>query len=114
MRKLLATIATAITPSGCGPSEPPIAGTMTIRDVCQTSGYIIRQRLGNGFKTIDIPCTVTKPDDGLVLIRSGYISPINPNTINYEAVGQIERDRLKFISIKTEFDDQHIPIHQFP
>lgn len=114
MKKLLIPITTAVVLSGCGSSEPPIAGTMTIRDVCQTSGYIIRQRLGNGFKTIDIRCTVSKRDDGLVLISSGYKSPINPSTIRYEAVGHVERDRLKFIKIKTEFDDDFIPFHQFP
>jgi len=114
MRTLLATITTAVILSGCGPSEPPVAGSMTARDLCQTTGYLIRQKLGSNIKTLDTSCTAASQGGNNVLINSTYRTPINNRTIRYYAVGTVNGDRLRIEKIKTEFDKEYTPFHEFP
>lgn len=94
---LLAIISLIVT--ACTPTEPPLAGEMTERQICQTSGYLIRQKLGNEIKTHGIECTVTAISSQTVEISAGYKTPLN-TTHYYTAKARVSGDRLTINTIR--------------
>lgn len=98
-RIALAAIAAAL--SACTPAEPPIAGKMTERDICQTAGYLIRQKLGNNINTVDVPCSVSVTAGSEVRIQAGYKTPLN-STHYYTATGSVSGDTLRIREIRDE------------
>lgn len=97
----IALTAIAVALSACAPSEPPIVGSMTERDICQTAGYLIRKKLGNNMNTADVPCTVTVGGQSSVVINAGYKTPLN-STHYYTAAGSVSGDTLRIIEIRDE------------
>lgn len=112
MKKLVAMMIIPLV-SACGEAEPPLAGKMTERSICDTSGYIIRQNLGDNFKTINVECSVQKLSGNNVEISSGYTSPLGP-TLRYTARGVVNGDRLRLEEIKVHgVDVDFIPFRNF-
>lgn len=101
--------------AGCT-QEPPVAGSMSVTTVCQTAGYLIRQKLGNATKTNDMPCEVTNTGGSNVLIESSYKPAIGNETIDYTATGVVLDDRLRLLTITTSVDETSAPypFNQFP
>ena len=85
--------------SACTPSEPPIAGKMTERDICQTAGYLIRQKLGSNMNTVDVPCSVSVIERSEVSIQAGYKTPLN-STHYYTATGSVSGNTLRISEIR--------------
>lgn len=98
MRRIAITALLLIT-SACAPSAPPIAGKLTERQICQTAGYLIRQKLGNEIKTNGIECTVTAISSQTVEISAGYKTPLN-TTNYYTAKARVNGDRLTINTIR--------------
>ncbi|MES9897483.1 MAG: hypothetical protein ABW148_00475 [Sedimenticola sp.] len=94
---------------GCE-SEPSIAGSMGKSAVCSTSGYLVRQELGQNFRTIDQKCTVKNIGGDSVEIQSGYVSPINPTPFRYTAQGYVRGNNLVLQSIRVHgIDEEFVP-----
>lgn len=112
--KLLAITLVASLVVACGQAAPPVAGDMSEVSVCQTAGYLIRQRLGDAFKTARVPCSVKNVGGDRVEIRAGYVSPLGP-TLHYTAHGQVRGDRLRINTIAVDgVDDKPIDFAGFP
>jgi hypothetical protein len=100
--------------SACGSSEPPapkIAGGMDQKSICQTSGYIIRQKLGDNFKTINISCSAKSTGGNNVEISSGYKSPLGPS-FRYTALGVVNGTSLRLEKIRVHgVDEDFVPFN---
>lgn len=99
--------------AGC---ESPLVGSMSETNICQTAGYIIRQKLGDNFKTAEMPCKAQNPYGNVVEIEAGYISPIGGGTKrHYSAIGSVTGDRLRIEKIRVhEADDDYVDFKDFP
>lgn len=97
--------------SACGPSAPYVAGELTERDICQLSGYLIRQKLGNKIKTTGIECTATNSGGNAVQISAGYKTPLN-STRYYTATGRVTGDQLRLQTIKDA--EGEMPFSEWP
>jgi len=97
------------------PADRIVAGTMTERDICQTTSYLVRQARGQAYKTIGIPCSVSVHDRG-VEIRSGYRLPdaMGSRVLTYTAQGFVGLNGLRLNTIQVHgIDDAPIPFSDF-
>ncbi|WP_432472061.1 hypothetical protein [Amphritea sp. HPY] len=96
-------------------TEPPVAGSMSVTTVCSTAGYLIRQRLGREFKTVNEPCRVSSLGGERVEIESGYVSPIGQTRLRYTAIGVVYGNTLRLDEIRVHgVDAAFIPFQNFP
>ena len=78
--------------------------------ICNTSGYLIRQQLGNNVKTAGQPCSVESKDGFNVQVRSRYQTPINSVVLKYTAKGFVKGSSLTLREIKVHgIDQEFIP-----
>lgn len=110
----ICVLVSALVLSGCGPSEPPVAGNMTATEVCQAAGYLIRQRLGDRVKTAGVACSVESTGNGAVTIHSGYRTPIGSGVVGYDAKGVVVVDRLQLTFIRVGGELEYAPVSLFP
>ncbi|MBQ4889551.1 hypothetical protein J8L86_06815 [Shewanella sp. MMG014] len=83
-------------------------GDMDYTSICQTAGYIIREKLTNRFKTINSQCSLKPLGLNQIEIHSGYLSPINLTEIRYIAKGRVNKntltlEKIKVIGVDKEF-----------
>lgn len=108
---MIGVLASALFMSGCG-GDPPVVGDMTSRNICETSGYLIRQQLGNGFRTVHHECHVTSLGGGGVQIDSGYTSPLGPS-LRYTARGSVSGRTLTMRDIRVHgVDEDFFPFRE--
>ena len=91
-------------------NSPKVAGNMSRVSICNTSGYLIRQQLGNNVKTAGQPCSVESKDGFNVQVRSRYQTPINSVVLKYTAKGFVKGSSLTLREIKVHgIDQEFIP-----
>jgi hypothetical protein len=84
---------------------PSIAGSMSSADICDTTGYLLSQKLGDKYRFHVVPCSAVVLSRDRVEITGGYIPPFAPPLFNGEPVhyiahGTVNGDSLTIEEIK--------------
>lgn len=112
--KVLVFVFTAFALAACSKTEAPVAGGMSQTAICSTAGLLIRQTLGENYKTAREECSVKALSDGRVEIESGYQTPFGA-TMRYTAVGVVDGSKLRLEKIKVHtVDEDFLPFAKFP
>ncbi len=94
-------------------NQPVIAGQLTTKSICNTSGYLIRTVLGDRYKTINQACSVKNTGNNQIEVTSGYVIPTG-ETMRYTAKGYVVADTLHLTHIKIlNVDKDFVPWSEF-